>query len=176
MMYLPSFFSNLDLLLQHRGLALPAAMASFVGLAGTFFWGSLRQLRHAGTSETDALMNLSTLGTLRCICGPDPQTTFAEDRRQFCRGCGLEVTSPDASLLEKNLSRREIERRVVTLRVAAIRARNVEVPPSVRCIEDLNAYLASDDVKPLPSLRGSDMAVFTMNKPSSVPCSTWNKP
>jgi hypothetical protein len=102
-------------------------------------------LRPFGVSESESIMNFSSLGTLRCVCGVDCTNTGAPDRRQFCRSCGCEVVVQDASLLEKPLSKAEIRAMTRQLRTAAIRSRNLELPPSITCIDDLNRYLAGSE-------------------------------
>ena len=147
--------------LSHLSLffASHTALMPVIGLACSGFAIALLQtpgeaLRPFGVSEAESIMNFSSLGTLRCICGAEHSNNAAEDRRQFCRSCGCEVVRVDTAQFDKHLTRKEIKAMTRNLRNAAIRAKNMELPPSITSIEELNAYLATaepNDKMPPPS-------------------------
>jgi hypothetical protein len=130
----------------HSFLESHPAFMPVAGLAGTGVAVALLRTplipRPFGIKEEESIMNFSLLGTLRCVCGMQHSRTGEPDRRLFCRSCGCEIVHADASLLEKPLTRREIRAMTRQLRTAAIRARNLELPPSITSIDELNGYLA----------------------------------
>ncbi len=131
--HLQSFIANHSAFLPVTGLACS-------GLAVALLRAPL-DLRPFGVSESESIMNFSSLGTLRCICGAEHTENSSADRRHFCRSCGCEMVATDRSLLTKQLTRAEIRAMTRQLRIAAIRARNLELPPSITSIEELNRYL-----------------------------------
>jgi hypothetical protein len=120
---------------------LPVTGLTCSGLAIALLRAPL-DLRPFGISESESIMNFSSLGTLRCVCGAEHAENPTADRRQFCRSCGCEVIETDRRLLQKELTPKEIRAMTRQLRTAAIRARNLDLPPSITSIEDLNRYLA----------------------------------
>jgi hypothetical protein len=107
----------------------------------------LGQIRLFGVRESESVMNFSSLGTLRCVCGARHANQGASDRRRYCRTCGCEVVQQDAAALERHLSQREIKAMTRSLRRAAILARNLELPSSITSIAELNQYLESPEPK-----------------------------
>ena len=137
--HLPAFLANHTALMPCAGLAcsgIAVALLHSPAAAHPF-----------GVNESDSIMNFSSLGTLRCICGAEHAENPAPDRRHFCRACGCEVVAVDTQLFEKQLSRREIKAMTRQLRSAAIRARNLELPPSITSVEELNRYLSESQPK-----------------------------
>jgi hypothetical protein len=135
--HLQSFFENHTVFMPVAGLACS-------GLAVALLRAPL-DLRPFGVSESESIMNFSSLGTLRCICGAEHTQNASPDRRQFCRSCGCEVVTTDRSLLDRQLTRSEIRAMTRQLRTAAIRSRNLELPPSITSIDELNQYLAGTE-------------------------------
>ena len=121
---------------------MPCAGLACSGIAVALLHSPADAMRPFSVSEAESIMNFSSLGTLRCICGAEHAENTLEDRRQFCRSCGCEVVAIDTTLFEKQLTRQEIKTRTRDLRKAAIRARNLDLPPSITSIEELNRYLA----------------------------------
>jgi hypothetical protein len=117
--------------------------AAFATLAFTIFRKPLARLRLFDTSESESIMNFSSLGTLRCVCGAAYQEGLAPNRRRFCRICGCEVVKQNREMLEKRLTPREIEQLTLRLRRAAIRSRSLELPPSITDIDELHRFLGS---------------------------------
>jgi hypothetical protein len=103
--------------------------------------------RVLGMPEKSSLMDFSALGTLQCICGSVQANSLKPDRRQFCRNCGCEVVARDTSLLIKQLSAQEIRSITRTLRQAATRASELEIPPNITTIAELQEYLKSEEKK-----------------------------
>ena len=136
--------SQLQSFLENHTVFMPVAGLACSGLAVALLRAPL-DLRPFGVSESESIMNFSSLGTLRCVCGAEHSENAAADRRQFCRSCGCEVVTTDRSLLDKQLTRREIRAMTRQLRTAAMRARNLELPPSITSIEELNRYLAGGE-------------------------------
>jgi hypothetical protein len=126
---------------------LPVTGLTCSGLAIALLRAPL-DLRPFGISDSESIMNFSSLGTLRCVCGAEHREDPTAERRQFCRSCGCELIETDRALLHKELTRREIRAITRQLRTAGIRARNLDLPPSITSIEDLNRYLAGS---PSPS-------------------------
>jgi hypothetical protein len=145
--HLPLFLANHSAFMPVLGLACSGFAVALLHTPGD-------AIRPFGVSEAESIMNFSSLGTLRCICGAEHMDNQIEDRRQFCRSCGCEVVKVDTSLFDKPLTRREIQAMTRNLRNAAIRARNMELPPSITSIDELNEYLATaqpNDKMPPPS-------------------------
>ena len=144
-MYVTDSLTDLQsFLLAHSGL-LP--MIGFVasGCAVLLLRGPITRLRTADIPEHESIMNFSSLGTLRCICGSDHADQPDVDRRQFCRSCGCEVVTQDLRMFERELSRREIQQKARSLRKAAIRARYRDLPPSITSVAELNRYLEGSE-------------------------------
>ncbi len=150
-----SLFEMRIIVASHSALLAVAAVAGS-GSAVALLAGPLFRLRPFGVREHESIMNFSSLGTLRCICGAENGKEEVVDRRQFCRACGCEVVAANAKGLDQLLTRAEIKQRTRTLREAAIRARYRELPPSITSITELNRYLA--DCKPVS---GHGRAAFT---------------
>ena len=130
----------LQKLFSHQAV-LPAAGGVFAGVALAL---SRSPARPFGIRESESLMNFSTLGRLRCICGTNHAPDEVSDRRQFCRSCGFEVVAVGETLLEMEVSKVEVRRKARELRHAAIRASHLELPASITCVEELQRYLSSD--------------------------------
>lgn len=131
---------SLQTLFAHQAM-LPVAGGAFAGLAFALFRSPVRPF---GIRESESLMNFSSLGTLRCICGPGHPAGIKSDRRQFCRSCGCEVAAVDETLLHREVSKGEARKITRELRDAAIRASHLELPPSVTSVTALQQYLSSD--------------------------------
>jgi hypothetical protein len=147
LIHLPAFFSSHSALMPIIGLGCS-------GFALALLQAPKDAIRQFGITEAESIMNFSSLGTLRCICGTEHGNPVIEDRRQFCRSCGCEVLKVDPAMYEKPLTRKEIKAMTRNLRNAAIRSRNMELPPSITSIDELNAYLATtspNDKLPPPS-------------------------
>lgn len=127
----------------HAGL-IPAACGSIMGLAA-IFRGTLANLHLFGPRESQSIMNFSPLGTLRCICGEEHEGPA--ERRHFCRSCGCEVVATNPALLYKELTRAEIRSMTKSLRQAAIRAENLELPSTVTSVGELHRYLRTPERK-----------------------------
>lgn len=136
---------SLQSLLSHRA-ALPVAGGAFAGLAFALFRAPLRPF---GIRESESLMNFSSLGSLRCICGTSHPEVMTSDRREFCRSCGCEVVETDESLLNKQISKAEAHVLTRELRQAAIRASWLQLPASITSVAELHKYLAGDSKKML---------------------------
>ncbi len=131
---------SLQTLLAHQAM-LPAAGGVFAGLTFALFRSPVRPF---GIRESESLMNFSSLGTLRCICGPGHPASIKSDRRQFCRSCGCEIAAVDETLLHRKVSKAEARKMTRELRDAAIRASHLELPPSVTSVTALQQYLSGD--------------------------------
>lgn len=142
-------------LLSHDAL-LPAAGGV---LTGATFALSRSPVRPFGIRESESLMNFSSLGTLRCICGPTHSESSGLDRREFCRSCGFEVVPVDEAWLKVEMSKAEVRRKTRELRQAAIRAAHLELPASITSVLELQQYLSSDVTKVLRSSAGSQSTV-----------------
>ena len=119
----------------------PVAGGAFAGLAFALFRSPLRPF---GIRESESLMNFSSLGSLRCICGTSHPESIKSDRREVCRSCGCEVVAVDEALLNRHVSKEEARKMTGELRDAAIRAGRLELPPSVTSLATLQQYLLSD--------------------------------
>ncbi len=117
---------------------LPLVGGAFAGLTFAIFRSPVRPF---GIRESESLMNFSSLGSLRCICGPSRPAGVKPDRREVCRSCGCEVVAVDETLLSRPISREEARKITRDLRNAAIRATRLELPPSVTSIRALQQYL-----------------------------------
>ena len=146
---------SLQNLFSHEAM-LPVAGGAFAGLAFALFRSPVRPF---GIRESESLMNFSSLGTLRCICGASHPETFASDRREFCRSCGCEIASLDKMMLERHVSQEETRKLTRELRQAAIRASRLELPPSITSVVELQRYLASDEKKSLRQVPMTQPAV-----------------
>ncbi len=140
-MHLIAALLDVQALFSKHVALFPMAGVTGAGLAFAFFRAPMLHVRPFGVREFESIMNFSSLGTLRCICGAAHGEEATEDRRQFCRSCGCEVIAQDEQLLSRQLSRAEIVERTRTLRSAAIRARYRDLPPSITSISELNRYL-----------------------------------
>jgi hypothetical protein len=137
--------------LTARNAVVPVAGGIFTGMAIALFRGPKGVLRALTSRGSGSLMNFSSHGTLRCICGAQHSPNAKPDRRQFCRSCGCEVVPQDKAMLEKSLSRKEITAMTRSLRRAAIRASHLELPPTITTVEQLHRYLESSEPKHLRS-------------------------
>jgi hypothetical protein len=146
-MYTPVALLDLFALPLSRAAMIPIIGGIVTGLSFALFRGRIGGLRPFGERTSESLMNFSSLGTLRCICGAKHTTQGEPDRRQFCRSCGCEVVGQDPALLEKQYSKHEIKEMTRTLRQAAIRASHLELPPSITNVEELKRYLESSEEK-----------------------------
>jgi len=146
-MLTPLALFDLPAILTTRA-ALPVTGGLMAGFAVAFFRGSLGQrLGLFGNRESDSLMNFSSMGTLRCICGTSHPEGVSLDRRQICRSCGCEVVASNTTMLDKQLTHKEIKAMTASLRKAAIRASHLELPPTITTIEELHRYLDSSEAK-----------------------------
>ncbi len=157
-----ALFSLQNLLSAHSAL-LPLSGTFCLGVAATLFRAPLRPF---GLRESESLMNFAGSGALHCHCAADHGQETRPDRRQVCRSCGCEVAAVDPLMLEKPLSADEIRRMTRSLRQAAIRASNLQLPPSVSSISQLNTYLASDVLK---QIRLADPAHSPMERALEQP-------
>ena len=128
---------SLQSLFAHEA-TLPLAGGTFAGLAFALFRSPVRPF---GIRESESLMNFSSLGSLRCICGPSRPAGVKPDRREVCRSCGCEVVAVNETLLNRTVSREEVRKITRDLRNAAIRASRLELPPSVTSIVALQQHL-----------------------------------
>ncbi len=142
-------------LLAHQAM-LPVTGGAFAGLAFALFRSPVRPF---GIRDSESLMNFSSLGTLRCICGPTHPANVGADRRDFCRSCGCEVVAQDETLLNRQMSRGEAEKITRELRDAAIRASRLELPPSLTSVAALQQYLRSDAKQSVPRTRNRQPSV-----------------
>ncbi len=94
-----------------------------------------------GISESESLMQFAALGSLTCICVSRNSGQTAADRREVCRVCGGLPVPIAAEVLDRQASTAEIEAHVESLRLAGVRARGMEIPSSVRNVQQLHAYL-----------------------------------
>jgi hypothetical protein len=146
-MYTPLALLDLHALLTARTALLPVTGGVVTGFAFAFFRGRLGRLSFFGNRDSESLMNFSSLGALRCICGTQHPEGVAVERRQFCRSCGCEVAESNTKLLEKQLTRKEIKAMTMSLRRAAMRASHLELPPTINNVEELHRYLDSAEPK-----------------------------
>ena len=145
---------SLQNLFAHEAM-LPVAGGAFAGLAFALFRSPVRPF---GIRESESLMNFSSLGTLRCICGSNHPASVESDRRQFCRSCGCEVVAADETQLNRRLSKGEVRKMTRELRDAAIRASRLELPPTVTSVAALQQYLsggARQSTRRIPSRQPS---------------------
>jgi hypothetical protein len=142
-MYSALALLELQTFLTNPTTLIPVTGGVMTGFAIALFRGSIGRLFHAGTRESDSLMNFSSMGTLRCICGEQHPAGVAADRRQFCRQCGCEVVAMNTTMVDKHLSKREIKEMTSSLRRVASRASHLELPPTISSISELHEYLES---------------------------------
>ena len=146
-----SVLMSLQAFLAGHSTFLPVAGIAVSGVATALVRMPPFRFRPFGISEAESLMNFSSLGMLRCICGADHGVARLVDRRQFCRACGCEVSPAQTHMLDKRLSKAEIRTMTRNLRTAAIRARNLEIPPSITSVDQLNHYLANAAPSSIPA-------------------------
>ena len=146
-MYSPSEFLDFRALLTARAALIPVTGGIMTGIAFALYRGTLGRLFASDVKDSDSLMNFSRLGTLKCVCGETHPDSVPADRRQFCRSCGCEVMATNSAQLDRHLSPKEIKAMTRSLRLAAIRASHLELPPTVTTIEELHQYLNSPTPK-----------------------------
>ena len=98
-------------------------------------------VRPFGISETESIMQFARLGTLICLCDARHATETEADRRQTCRGCGGLALACEGDLLDRTASSGEIRAMIDSLRLAGVRARGIEIPETVRNLQELHDYL-----------------------------------
>ncbi len=98
-------------------------------------------LRPFGVSDSESIMQFAPLGTLTCMCDSRHAEETEADRRQVCRGCGSLAVGCEGDLLSREVSPDEIRATVRSLRLAGVRARGMEIPDTVRNLQELHAYL-----------------------------------
>ncbi len=132
--------------LSARSTLLPVTGGVMCGVAVAIFRGGIARILPSAR-DSESLMNFSSQGSLRCVCGAKHPEGLLADRRQFCRSCGCEVVAPNEEMLNKELSTKEIKAMTRSLRRAAIRASHLELPPSITTVEELHRYLESSEPK-----------------------------
>jgi len=135
------------------------------GFALALFRGSIGRLFLMGGRDSDSLMNFSSMGTLRCICGEQHPAGVAADRRQFCRSCGCEVVATNTNMVDKHLSKREIKAMTSSLRRAAMRASHLELPPTITTINELYEYLDSSEPRTMRAKSGQHAQAARIEQP-----------
>jgi len=143
-MHSPLF--TLQSLLSTHGAG-QVAGGTLAGLVAGLFRRTGSLANPFGLRGPRSLMNFSSQGSLRCICGTVHRDGTMPDRRQFCRSCGCEVVAQNPEMLTKQLSRKEIAQMTRTLHRAAMRASHLELPPSITTIDELHRYLESSEPK-----------------------------
>jgi len=138
---------DLHTIFSARTALVPVTGAVVATFAFALFRGRIGRLLPFG-KEQGSLMNFSSMGTLRCICGETHPKGVGVDRRQFCRSCGCEVAATNSTLFDKHLTQKEIETMTSSLQIAAMRASHLELPPTITTIEELQRYLDT----PLPKI------------------------
>ena len=98
-------------------------------------------VRPFGISETESIMQFARLGTLICLCDARHANQTEADRRQTCRGCGGLAVACEGDLLDRTASSGEIRAMIESLRLAGVRARGIEIPETVRNLQELHEYL-----------------------------------
>jgi len=146
-MYSLSAGPNLRALFTARAALIPVTGGIMTGIAFALYRGTLGRLFTSEVKDSDSLMNFSRLGTLKCVCGETHPESISADRRQFCRSCGCEVMATNSAQLDRHLSPKEIKAMTRSLRLAAVRASHLELPPTVTSIEELHQYLNSTEPK-----------------------------
>ena len=146
---------SLQELFSHEAM-LPVTGGAFAGLALALFRSPVRPF---GIRESESLMNFSSLGTLRCICGASHPESVGSDRREFCRSCGCEVAVVDETLLDRQISKGDAQKLTRELRDAGIRASRLGLPPSITSLAELKLYLASDPKRNARAVPMSQSAV-----------------
>ena len=144
-MYSPLALLDLGAFLTARTTLIPVTGGVMTGFAIALYRGSIGRLLPLGGRDSNSVMNFSSMGTLRCICGEQHPAGIAADRRQFCRSCGCEVAATNTSMVDKHLSKREIKAMTASLRRAAMRASHLELPPTITSIDELYEYLESSE-------------------------------
>jgi hypothetical protein len=145
-MYSPFALLDLRSAFSAHSTLLPVAGGVMCGFAFAIFRGGIARILPS-SRDSQSLMNFSSRGTLRCVCGVQHPEGMLADRRQFCRSCGCEVVAPNEEMLNKYLSPKEIKAMTKSLRRAAIRASHLELPPSITTVEELHRYLDSPEPK-----------------------------
>jgi hypothetical protein len=146
-MYPEFAFLDLRTALASPGILIPVAGLVLCGVAVALFRGSLNRIWPLSNQNSKSLMNFSSLGTLRCVCGAQHPNALGADRRQFCRSCGCEVIATDAAALDRKLSSRDIKSMTRSLRKAAVRASHLELPPAITTVDELHLYLENSEPK-----------------------------
>jgi len=146
-MYIHLAWKDLHTLFTTRAALFPVTAGAVCGVAcamlrGRLGWSGL------GISDSRSLMNFSSNGSLRCVCGTQHPAGLIADRRQFCRSCGCEIVLQNQAMLDKQLSAKEIRAITRSLRLASIRASQLELPPSIKTVEELHRYLAASESRP----------------------------
>jgi len=136
---------DLHTALMSRVALFPAAAGAVCGVACAM-WRSGIAWTHR---DSRSLMNFSSHGSLHCICGTQHPQGLLADRRQVCRTCGCEVVAQNPAMLDKQLSPKEIRAMTRSLRLAAIRASHLQLPPSITTVEELHRYLSLSETKPI---------------------------
>jgi hypothetical protein len=140
-------FNQLHQMLTTRAAVVPVTAGAVCGLACAVLRGRIGRFS-LGSSDARSLMNFSSNGSLHCVCGTQHPESLLADRRQFCRSCGCEIVVQDHALLDKQLTPKEIKAITRSLRLASIRASQLELPPSITTVEELHRYLALSDSTP----------------------------
>ncbi len=91
-------------------------------------------------------MRFAAHGRLTCICIEAQVKRPGVERRQVCRTCGLEYKHRTGNLLNREMSRQDIERVVRNLQTATHLSANIEIPASITNLRQLNVFLASGEV------------------------------
>ena len=144
----------------------PAPRQEVRGLRGRLYAslsavaGRLGTIRPFGVRPEESVMRFSERGRLFCACMPLREQRPRVDRRQVCRACGLDVRVLSRQV-DRQLTAKEIQAVVRNLREAGIRSAGLEIPPQVATLRQLNAYLASDAVRPSGSVDYNQDAIET---------------
>ncbi len=105
------------------------------------FLRKVMSMRPLGINDTESIMQFAPLGALTCLCNGRHNTKTDADRRDVCRGCGCLAVATAGDLLDREASQGEIRAMVESLQQAGIRARGLEIPQTIRSLDELNRYL-----------------------------------
>ena len=125
------------------------------------FAGRITSFLPFGVRSHESVMQFAERGRLFCACMPLKKHRPRADRRQVCRGCGLDVRALSRNV-DRNLTEKEIRGITRNLRLAGIRTSGLEIPASVTTLRQLNVYLAGRSLKPSGSNESKDLPAMEM--------------
>jgi hypothetical protein len=106
---------------------------------------SFAYARPFGIPEFESLMNLSSHGSLHCICEPTDPAEPSNDRRRSCRACGCAIVAHDPARLYEQLTHDDVRRITRNLRRAGIDAGRTHLPATLVSLAELHTSSSLED-------------------------------